>query len=109
MSAGAGRKANTWELVRAPSGLLQQAQRRVALEALSESGASLGAEAGVVQTSSTGAEVGAEACQGALTQKRTLSGGGALEDGDHSLLEDGSKRRGALSSNRVPAETASEG
>ena len=35
--------------------------------------------------------------------------GGALEDGDHSLLEDGCERGGALSSNIVPAETANEG
>ena len=50
-------------------------------------------------------------CQRALTQKRTLGarGGGALEVGDHRLLEDGSKRGGALDSNEVGFETASEG
>ena len=53
---GADRKANTWELVRAPSGLLQQLQRRIALEALRESGASLGAKGVVAQTASMGAE-----------------------------------------------------
>ena len=72
MSTGADRKANTRGLVRAPSGLLQRLQRRVALEALGESSASLGAEAVVVHTASMGAEAGAESCQGALTQKRTL-------------------------------------
>ena len=40
---------------------------------------------------------------------RTLWGGGALEGGDLRLLEDGSKRRGAPSSDIVPAETANEG
>ena len=53
---GADRKANTGGLVGAPSGLLQQLQRRVALEALGESGASLGAEAVVAQAASMGAE-----------------------------------------------------
>ena len=51
---GADRKANTWELVRAPGGLLQQLQRRVALEALGESGCSLGTEGVPVQTASRG-------------------------------------------------------
>ena len=69
---GADRKANTRGLVRAPSGLLQRLQRQVVLEALSESGASLGAEAVVAQTASMGAGKGAEGCQWALTQKRTL-------------------------------------
>ena len=40
---------------------------------------------------------------------RTVWGGGAPKGGDLRLLEDGSKRGGALSSNRVPAETANEG
>ena len=41
---------------------------------------------------------------------RTLwGGGGALEGGDLRLLEDGSERRGTLSSNIVPGETANEG
>ena len=47
--------------------------------------------------------------QGALTQMRTLWGGGALEVGDHRLLEDGSERGGALVSDVVAYETASEG
>ena len=51
---GADRKANTWELVRAPSGLLQQLQRRVALEALGESGCSLGTEDVISQTARRG-------------------------------------------------------
>ena len=66
-------KANTGGGSRA-GGLLQRLQRRVALEALGESGASLGAEAVVAQTASIGAEVGAEGCQGALTRKQTLEG-----------------------------------
>ena len=41
-------------LVRAPSGLLQRLQRRVALEALGESDSSLGAEAVASQTASRG-------------------------------------------------------
>ena len=48
-------------------------------------------------------------CQWALTEKRTLSGGGALEVGDHRLLEDGSKRRGALGSDAVVPDTARDG
>ena len=48
-------------------------------------------------------------CQGALTERRTLSGGGALEVGDLRLLEDGSERGGALGSYAVHVETASEG
>ena len=49
------------------------------------------------------------ACQWALTEKRTLSGGGALKVGDHRLLEDGSKRRGALGSDAVVPDTARDG
>ena len=48
-------------------------------------------------------------CQWALTEKRTLSGGGALEVGDHRLLEDGCERGGALVSDVVVADTAGEG
>ena len=54
VSMGADTKANTRELVREAGSLLEQLQRRVAVEALSESGASLGAEAGVAQTASRG-------------------------------------------------------
>ena len=50
--------------------------------------------------------VGEQACQWALTQKRTLSGGGALQGGDLRLLEDSSKRGGALVSDVVETETA---
>ena len=53
--------------------------------------------------------VGEQACQWALTQKRTLSGGGALQGGDLRLLEDGSKRRGALGSDAVVPDTARDG
>ena len=45
---------------------------------------------------------------GAVTQKRTLLGDGALEVGDHSLLEDGRERGGALGSNAVERDAASE-
>ena len=41
-------------LVRAPSGLLQRLQRRVALEALGESGCSLGTKPVASQTASRG-------------------------------------------------------
>ena len=57
-------------------------------------------------------EVGAvrdQACQWALTQTRTLCGGGALEVGDLRLLEDGGERRGALVSDVVLPETAKGG
>jgi hypothetical protein len=42
-------------------------------------------------------------------RKRTLWGSSALEMGDHRLLEDGSERGGALVSDQVVSETASEG
>ena len=45
----------------------------------------------------------------ALTRKRTLWGGGVLEIGYLRLLEDGSKRSGALGFDAVASETASEG
>ena len=51
---GPDTKANTRELVRAPGGLLERLQRRVALEALGESGCSLGTEAVASQTASRG-------------------------------------------------------
>ena len=69
---GADRKANAQGPVRGSCGLLELLQRDVALEALGKSESSLRAEAVVAQTASMGAEVGAEACQGALTQKQTL-------------------------------------
>ena len=47
-------------------------------------------------------------CQRALTEMRTLWGGGALELGDIRLLEDGSERGSALGSNLVASETVSE-
>ena len=42
-------------------------------------------------------------------RKRTLWGSSALEMGDHRLLEDGSERGGALVSDTIEFETASEG
>jgi len=42
-------------------------------------------------------------------RKRTLWGSSALEISDHRLLEDGSERGGALVSDVVALETASEG
>ena len=48
-------------------------------------------------------------CQWALTQKRTLWGGGALEVGDLCLLEDSSERGGALVSDAIVPETARDG
>ena len=51
---GADTKTNTLELVRVTSGLLQRLQRGVALEALGESGCSLGTEVVASQTASRG-------------------------------------------------------
>ena len=48
-------------------------------------------------------------CQGALTRKQTLWGGGALKVGDLRLVQDASQRSGALGSEEVAFETASEG
>ena len=48
-------------------------------------------------------------CQGELTQKRMLWVGGALQLLDLRLLEDGGERGGALDSDVVAPETASEG
>ena len=56
---GVDRKAKTWELVRAPGGLLDGLQRGVALEALGESGSSFGTEVVPLQTANMGAEAGA--------------------------------------------------
>ena len=50
-----------------------------------------------------------EACQGALTQKRTLWGGGALQLLDLRLLEDGGERGGALGADVVVRDAASDG
>ena len=41
-----------------------------------------------------------------MTQKRTLSGGGVLQDGYLRLLEDSSERGGAFGPDIVPIETA---
>ena len=82
VSAGADTKANTLELVRAPSSLLQRLQRGVALESLGESGSSFRAESVFRETASMGAGVGAEGCQWGLTQKQPLWGAAA-----HSRLE----------------------
>ena len=48
-------------------------------------------------------------CQRALTEKEHYSGGGALEIGDHRLLEDGCERGGALVSDLVVPNTAKHG
>ena len=45
----------------------------------------------------------------ALTRKRTLWGGSALQIGELRLVEDDSQRSGALGSDVVASETASEG
>ena len=106
---GADTKANTLELVRVPSSLLQRSQRGVALQALGESGSSFRAESVSRETGSMGADAGDEGCQRALTKRRTLSGGGALEVGDHRLFEDGCERGGALVSDLVVPNTAKHG
>ena len=55
VSMGPDTKANTQDaVVRAPGGLLEKLQRRVALEALSESDSSFGTEVVPSQTASTG-------------------------------------------------------
>ena len=64
MSAGADREANTRELVQALGVLLQRLQRRVALEALGESGCSVRAEFVFRETAAIGAETGAEGIKG---------------------------------------------
>ena len=109
-------------------------QLAVALEAVGESGCSLGAEAVVSQTASRGVRVSRHVCQWALAQKQTTpgqrlakasanavrgqycpglwehtKGGGALEVRDLRLLEDGSECGGALVSDVVAPETASMG
>ena len=43
-----------------------------------------------------------------VDRKANTLGRGALEVGDHRLLEDGSERSGGLVSNEVVSETASE-
>ena len=48
----------------------------------------------------------AGACQWALTERRTLSGGGAPQRGNLRLLEDGSECGGTLVSDAVGSETA---
>ena len=51
-----------------------------------------------------------KAGQWARTQQRThYAGGGALEVGDHRLLEDGCERGGALDSDLVVPDTAKHG
>jgi hypothetical protein len=84
-------------------------QRRVALKPVNESGSSLGAEVIALETVNGRRSRDGGECQRALTRKRTLWGGGALEFGDLRLLEDGSERGGALGSDHVVAETADEG
>ena len=74
---GADRKANAQGPVRGSCGLLELLQRGVALETLGKSKSCLRAEAVVAQTASMGAEVGAEACQGALTKATSGRGVGA--------------------------------
>jgi len=54
-------------------------------------------------------KAGVKECQRALTRNRIVWGGGALEVGDHRLLEDGSERRGALVSDAVVPDTARDG
>ena len=54
MSMGVDTEASTYELVEALGGLLEHLQRRVALEALRESGSSVRTEVVVTETASTG-------------------------------------------------------
>ena len=55
------------------------------------------------------AKVFAFVSMGPLTEKRTLRGGGALQFLDLRLLEDGGERGGALGSDLVSRDTASDG
>ena len=106
---GADTKANTLELVRVPSSLLQRLQCGVALESLCDHGCSFGTEPVVLKTAAEGVRWwGGEPCQRALTLKQTLWGGGALQLLDLRLLEDGGERGGALVSNLVEPQTVSE-
>ena len=70
---GVDRKASR-EPVRAPGGLLQQLQRRVALQALRESSSSFGTDIVLGKTASTRPEQGRvlRYCQWALTEEQTL-------------------------------------
>ena len=88
-------KANSSELVR-EAGLLERSQRQIAREALRESSSSFGAELVVSQTAST-VEAGGEACQGALTERRAVWGGDALERGHGAPLERTAQLGDALS------------
>ena len=67
------------------------------------------AELVAAQAAMSGARMVRDECQRALTQKRTLWGSGALELADLGLLEDGGELGDALVSDRVVAETATEG
>ena len=75
MSAGADTKANTLELVRVPSSLLQRLQCGVALESLCDRGCSFGTEPVVLKTAAGGVRRwGGAPCQRALTQKANTLG-----------------------------------
>ena len=52
---------------------------------------------------------GKRVSMGAETKAKHFGGGSALEVGDLRLVEDGSQRSGALGSDVVASETASEG
>ena len=83
-------KPNSSELVREAGGLLERSQRQIAREALRESSSSFGAKLVALQTASTGVpvEAGTDACQGALTLKRTLWSDGALQLLEHAIALD---------------------
>ena len=102
---GADTKANT-----RGGGALEGGDLRL-LEDSSEHGGALNSDVVAKKTASErrgedGERGREQPCQGALTERRTLSGGGALEVGDHRLLEDGCERGGALGSDLVITETA---
>ena len=70
---GADTKANTLELVRVPSSLLQRLQCGVALESLCDRGCSFGTESVLLKTAAGGVRRwGGEPCQRALTERRTV-------------------------------------
>ena len=81
---GADTKANTLELVRVPSSLLQRLQCGVALESLCDRGGSFGTEPVVLKTAERGVRRwGGEPCQRPLT----LVSGCALQRGHGAPLE----------------------
>ena len=106
VSAGADAKANT-----GGGGALELGDSRL-FEDGSECGGALGSDFVLIEAAKHGGGWGGErrgVSMGADTKTKTSGCGGALEVGDHRLLEDGSERGGALVSDAVAIETARDG